>query len=50
MAIFAQEPGSYTGKQVLDETVLAELAGVTNFDHYWCEGKAPETPIYIDRW
>jgi citronellol/citronellal dehydrogenase len=50
MAIFAQEPGSYTGKQVLDETVLAELAGVTNFDRYWCEGKPPEKPIYIDRW
>jgi citronellol/citronellal dehydrogenase len=50
MAIFAQEPASYTGKQVLDETVLAELAGITNFDRYWCEGKAPEKPIYIDRW
>jgi citronellol/citronellal dehydrogenase len=50
MAIFAQEPASYTGKQVLDETVLTELAGVTNFDRYWCEGKAPEKPIYIDRW
>jgi citronellol/citronellal dehydrogenase len=50
MAIFAQEPGSYTGKQVLDETVLTELAGMTNFDHYWCEGKPPEKPIYIDRW
>ncbi len=50
MAIFAQEPASYTGKQLLDETVLTELAGMTNFDHYWCEGKPPEKPIYIDRW
>ena len=50
MAIFAQEPGSYTGKQVLDETALTELAGMTNFDRYWCEGKPPEKPIYIDRW
>ena len=50
MAIFAQEPASYTGKQVLDETVLTELTGVSNFDRYWCEGKPPEKPIYIDRW
>jgi citronellol/citronellal dehydrogenase len=50
MAIFAQEPASYTGKQLLDETVLTELAGMTNFDRYWCEGKPPEKPIYIDRW
>ena len=50
MAIFAQEPASYTGKQVLDETVLTELTVMTNFDRYWCEGKPPEKPIYIDRW
>jgi citronellol/citronellal dehydrogenase len=50
MAIFAQEPASYTGNQVLDETVLTKLAGMTSFDHYWCEGKPPEKPIYIDRW
>jgi len=29
---------------------LTELAGITNFDHYWCEGKPPERPIYIDKW
>jgi citronellol/citronellal dehydrogenase len=49
MAILAQEPPSYSGKQVIDEDVLSELAGITNFDHYWCEGKAPERPIYIDK-
>ena len=38
----------YTGRQALDEEVLTELAGMTNFDHYWCEGKPPEQPIYID--
>jgi citronellol/citronellal dehydrogenase len=48
MAIFAQQPPAYTGRQALDEEVLTELAGVTNFDHYWCEGKPPEKPIYID--
>ncbi len=48
MAIFAQEPPSYTGRQALDEEVLGELAGMTNFDHYWCEGKPPEKPIFID--
>jgi citronellol/citronellal dehydrogenase len=48
MAIFSQPPPGYTGRQALDEEVLAELAGMTNFDHYWCEGKAPEHPIYID--
>jgi citronellol/citronellal dehydrogenase len=49
LAIIAQKPPSYTGKQVLDEEVLSELAGITNFDHYWCEGKPPENPIYIDK-
>ena len=49
-AIFAQEPRDATGRQWIDEDCLRELAGVTNFDHYWCEGKPPEKPIYIDRW
>ncbi len=48
MAIFSQEPPAYTGRQVLDEEVLTELAGMTNFDRYWCEGKPPEKPIFID--
>jgi citronellol/citronellal dehydrogenase len=50
MAIFAQEPRTSTGRQWIDEEALAELAGITNFDGYWCEGKPPDTPIYIDRW
>ena len=50
MAIFAQEPASYTGHQLIDEQVLKDLAGITNFDHYWCEGKPPAKPVYIDRW
>ncbi len=50
LAIFAQEPATFTGQQSIDEEVLEKLASVTNFDHYWCEGKAPENPIYIDRW
>ncbi|HXB71586.1 MAG TPA: SDR family oxidoreductase [Candidatus Acidoferrales bacterium] len=50
MAIFAQEPRTSTGRQWIDEEVLTELAGVTNFDRYWCEGKPPERPIYIDKW
>ncbi len=50
MAIFSQEPSSYTGLQLIDEEVLGGLAGVTNFDHYWCEGKPPEHPLYIDKW
>lgn len=50
MAIFAQAPSSYTGHQLIDEQVLQELAGITNFDHYWCEGKPPAKPVYIDRW
>jgi citronellol/citronellal dehydrogenase len=49
MAILAQEPPGYSGHQAIDEEVLSELAGITNFDHYWCEGKAPERPIYIDK-
>jgi citronellol/citronellal dehydrogenase len=50
MAIFAQEPATYTGHQLIDEQVLKDLAGMTNFDHYWCEGKPPAKPVYIDRW
>jgi len=50
LAIFAQEPRTSTGRQWIDEDVLAELAGVTNFDGYWCEGKAPANPVYIDKW
>ena len=50
LAIFAQEPASFTGNQCIDEQVLSSLAGVENFDRYWCEGKAPEKPIYIDKW
>lgn len=49
LAIVAQEPPSYSGNQALDEEVLSELAGIANFDHYWCEGKPPEKPIYIDK-
>jgi len=48
IAIFGQEPPSYSGRQTLDEEVLAELAGMTNFDGYWCEGKPPERPLFID--
>ncbi len=50
LAIFAQEPPSYSGGQLLDEQVLTELAGITNFDHYWCEGKPPDKPVTIDKW
>jgi citronellol/citronellal dehydrogenase len=50
LAIFAQEPRTSTGRQWIDEEALTELAGVTNFDHYWCEGKPPANPIYIDKW
>ena len=50
MAIFAQEPHTSTGHQWIDEDALTALAGVTNFDHYWCEGKPPAQPIYIDKW
>jgi citronellol/citronellal dehydrogenase len=50
MAIFAQEPRTSTGRQWIDEEALTELAGVTDFDHYWCEGRPPARPIYIDNW
>jgi len=50
MAIFTQEPNTSTGRQWIDEEALAELAGITNFDHYWCEGKPPANPVFIDNW
>jgi citronellol/citronellal dehydrogenase len=50
MSIFAQEPRTGTGRQWIDEEALTELAGITNFDGYWCEGKPPAHPIYIDKW
>jgi hypothetical protein len=50
MAILAQEPPTSTGRQWIDEEALTELAGVTDFDGYWCEGKPPARPIYIDKW
>ncbi len=50
MAIFGQAPPSYTGRQLIDEQVLTELEGIANFDRYWCEGKPPEKPVYIDQW
>ncbi len=50
MAILAQEPRTSTGRQWIDEEALSELAGVTNFDHYWCLGMPPANPIYIDTW
>ena len=49
-AILGQEPRTSTGRGWIDEQALTELAGITNFDRYWCEGKAPAEPIYIDRW
>jgi citronellol/citronellal dehydrogenase len=50
MAMFAQEPRTSTGRQWIDEEALTELAGVGNFDRYWCEEKPPAHPIYIDKW
>jgi citronellol/citronellal dehydrogenase len=50
LAIFAQEPRTCTGHQWIDEAALTALAGITSFDHYWCEGKPPVNPIYIDKW
>jgi hypothetical protein len=50
MAIFAQEPHTSTGRQWIDEEALTELAGITDFDRYWCQGKPPAHPIYIDHW
>lgn len=47
MAILAQEPSQCTGRQLTDEEILRE-AGVTDFDRYWCEGRPPEHPIWID--
>jgi citronellol/citronellal dehydrogenase len=50
LAILAQEPRTCTGHQWIDEAALANLAGITNFDNYWCEGRPPANPIYIDKW
>jgi len=50
MAIFAQEPGTYSGKQLIDEEVLSQVADINDFDRYWCLGKPPEKPMYIDGW
>jgi citronellol/citronellal dehydrogenase len=50
LAIFAQEPRTCTGHQWTDEAALTTLAGIASFDRYWCEGKPPENPIYIDQW
>lgn len=50
VAIFAQEPCKSTGQQWIDEEALSELAGIRDFDHYWCEGKPPANPLYIDKW
>ena len=50
LAIFGQAPAACTGREWIDEDVLRELAGVENFDHYWCLGKPPAEPLYIDRW
>jgi citronellol/citronellal dehydrogenase len=47
MAILRQEPLACTGRQLSDEEILTEV-GVTDFDQYWCEGKRPEHPIWID--
>lgn len=47
MAILSQEPSQCTGRQLTDEEILRE-AGVTDFDKYWCEGKPPEIPMWID--
>jgi citronellol/citronellal dehydrogenase len=49
-AIFGREPRTCTGKQWIDEDALTEIAGITNFDCYWCEGKPPAEPVYIDKW
>ncbi len=48
MAMLSQQPPTYTGRQAIDEEVLTELAGITNFDRYWVEGEPPEKPRYID--
>ena len=49
-AILGREPRTCTGRPWIDEEALAELAGMTDFDGYWCEGKPPAEPIYIDKW
>lgn len=47
MAIVSQDPAACTGRMLTDEEILRE-AGVTDFDRYWCEGKPPAHPIWID--
>jgi citronellol/citronellal dehydrogenase len=49
-SILSQEPRDCTGRQWIDEDALRELAGITDFDRYWCEGRPPANPIYIDKW
>jgi citronellol/citronellal dehydrogenase len=49
-AILTQEPRTCTGRQWIDEQALTELASFRDFDRYWCEGRPPANPIYIDRW
>jgi citronellol/citronellal dehydrogenase len=49
-AILAQEPRTCTGRQWIDEQALTELASIRDFDRYWCEGRPPANPIYIDGW
>lgn len=49
-AIVGQEPASCTGRQWIDEEALSELASFRNFDRYWCEGRPPASPIFIDKW
>ena len=47
----AVDPGAVVrGRQWIDEELLGELAGITNFDHYWCEGRPQAHPLYIDKW
>lgn len=49
-AIAGQEPATCTGRQWIDEEALSALAGIRDFDRYWCEGQPPKHPIYIDQW
>jgi len=49
-AIFGQEPRTCTGRQWIDEQALSDLASLSDFDRYWCEGRPPANPVYIDRW
>jgi citronellol/citronellal dehydrogenase len=49
-AIVGREPSTCTGRQWIDEEALSELASIRDFDRYWCEGRPPANPIYIDKW